>query len=76
MKKTIAAIALGCAAMFALTALTACAGGDDRESNSVDALVENYGYQWEDTSAPILNEKGAQELSFRIYSSKNATAKD
>ena len=76
MKKTIAAIALGCAAMFALTALTACGGGDDRESNSVDALVENYGYQWEDTSAPILNEKGAQEISFRIYSSKNASAKD
>ena len=73
MKKTIAAIALGCAAMFALTA---CGGGDDRESNSVDALVENYGYQWEDTSAPILNEKGAQEISFRIYSSKNASAKD
>ena len=44
MKKTVAAIALGCAAMFALTALTACGGGDDRESNSVDALVENYGY--------------------------------
>ena len=62
--------------MFALTALTACGGGDDRESNSVDALVENYGYQWEDTSAPILNEKGAQEISFRIYSSKNASAKD
>ena len=76
MKKTIAAIALGCAAMFALTALTACGGGDDRESNSVEALVENYGYQWEDTSAPILNEKGAQEISFRIYSSKNASAKD
>ena len=76
MKKTIAAIALGCAAMFALTVLTACGGGDDRESNSVDALVENYGYQWEDTSAPILNEKGAQEISFRIYSSKNASAKD
>ncbi len=76
MKKTVAAIALGCAAMFALTALTACGGGDDRESNSVDALVENYGYQWEDTSAPILNEKGAQEISFRIYSSKNASAKD
>ena len=76
MKKTIAAIALGCAAMFALTALTACGGGDDRESNSVDALVENCGYQWEDTSAPILNEKGAQEISFRIYSSKNASAKD
>lgn len=76
MKKTVAAIALGCAAMFALTALTACGGGDDRESNSVEALVENYGYQWEDTSAPILNETGAQEISFRIYSSKNASAKD
>lgn len=73
MKKTIAAIALCCAAAITLSA---CGGGDNRENNSVEALVEKYGYQWEDTSAPIVNELGAQELSFHIYSSKNATAKD
>ena len=73
MKKTIAAIALCCAAAITLSA---CGGGDNRENNSVEALVEKYEYQWEDTSAPIVNELGAQELSFHIYSSKNATAKD
>lgn len=73
MKKTFAAAALTFAAVLTLSA---CGGGDDRTSNSVEELVEKYGYQWEDTSAPILNETGAQEISFRIYSSKNATAKD
>ncbi len=41
-----------------------------------NALIDNYGFQWKDTSAPILNEKGAKELSFKVYSSKNASAKD
>ena len=53
MKKTIAAIALCCAAAITLSA---CGGGDNRENNSVEALVEKYEYQWEDTSAPIVNE--------------------
>ena len=39
-------------------------------------LIDNYGFQWADASAPILNEKGAQEISFRVYSSKNASALD
>ena len=39
-------------------------------------LVDTYGFQWADTSAPILNERGAQEISFRVYSSKNASALD
>ena len=56
--------------------LTACKSNkqDDRESNDVDTLVSEYGYQWTDTSAPILNEKGAKEISFNVYSSKNASA--
>ena len=73
MKKTFAAVALACASVLTLSA---CGGGDNRTSNSVETLVAQYGYQWEDTSAPILNETGAQEISFRVYSSKNASAKD
>ena len=64
---------------LALTLASCGKGGktnDNRESSEVDTLVSEYGYQWEDTSAPILNEKGAQEISFNIYSSKNAPAMD
>ena len=39
----------------------------------MDTLVSDYGYQWTDTSAPILNDQGASEISFNIYSSKNAS---
>ena len=68
------------AALMILTA-AACGGGsskntEKKESAGVDKLVEEYGFQWKDTSAPILNEKGAKELSFSIYSSKNASALD
>ena len=68
------------AALMILTA-AACGGGDKKaaakqESAGVDKLVEEYGFQWKDTKAPILNEKGAKELSFSIYSSKNASALD
>ena len=65
-----------------ILSLTACGGGggdkkpDDRKSSGVDALVSEYGYQWKDTKAPIVNEKGAKEISFNIYSSKNASALD
>ncbi len=57
--------------------LASCGGKkDDRVDAGIDALKADYGYQWEDTSAPILNEKGAQEITFNIYSSKNSSAKD
>ncbi len=64
--------------------LAACGGGggggggatSQDAAAGVDSLVSDYGYQWTDTSAPILNDKGAQELSFNIYSSKNASALD
>ena len=39
-------------------------------------LNAEYGFQWTDPTAPILNEKGSQELSFHVYSSKNASALD
>ena len=39
-------------------------------------LIDNYGFQWADTSKPILNEQGSKDISFRVYSSKNASALD
>lgn len=75
MKKLISVLLL----IAILLTLTAC-GGDKKtekqEGAGIDALVSDYGFQWTDTSAPIVNEKGAQELSFTIYSSKNASALD
>lgn len=52
-------------ATLVMTLLVGCGGSkknDNRVSNEVDALVSDYGYQWTDTSAPILNETGAKEL--------------
>ena len=46
------------------------------DSVGLDKLKDEYGFQWTDPTKPILNEKGAQELSFNMYSSKNASAKD
>ena len=73
MKKFIAIAAIGCAAVMALAA---CGGGNKRTGSSLEELQNKYGYQWTDPSKPILNETGAKELSFNIYSSKNASAKD
>ncbi len=73
MKKIITAVALCCAAMMAFAG---CGEKDDRTSNSLDVLKDKYGFQWTDTSKPILNETGAKEISFHVYSSKNASAKD
>lgn len=67
------------AAVGAAGALAACGGSSKKETaatNSVDTLVSDYGFQWTDPNAPILNDKGAEEISFRIYSSKNASALD
>lgn len=47
-----------------------------QEKIGVDELVSKYGYQWTDVTKPILNEKGSEEISFNIYSSKNASALD
>ena len=75
MKKVISMVLL----LAMLLSMAACGGGDSGEkqqSAGIDALVADYGFQWTDTSAPIVNEKGAQELTFSIYSSKNASALD
>ena len=67
-------------ALVILLSMTACGGGGGSskpaESADLDKLVSEYGFQWTDPSKPILNDKGAQEISFNVYSSKNASAKD
>lgn len=74
MKKLISVVLL----LALVLSLTACGGKTEtkQEGAGIDALVADYGFQWTDTSAPIVNEKGAQELTFNIYSSKNASALD
>ena len=76
MKKGIALIL----ALLMVLSMAGCkSGGKDsgkQENAGVDKLVSEYGFQWKDPNAPILNEKGAKELSFSIYSSKNASALD
>ncbi len=74
MKKLIAICSIGCAAVLALAACGG--GGGNREQNTVDELVEKYGYQWTDNSKPILNAEGAKKISFSVYSSKNTSADD
>jgi len=73
MKKIIVALL-----MLTMTfSLIACSSeGEQQGSIDADVLVSEYGFQWTDASAPILNEKGAKEISFTVYSSKNASAKD
>lgn len=76
MKKYIALLLIF-ATMLSLTACGSDAKTDDKAAaSSVDSLVADYGFQWTDPNAPILNDRGAEELSFRIYSSKNASALD
>ena len=71
---------ISCLLLLAMVlALAACGGGGSSAkaaASDLDTLVNEYGYQWKDPKAPILNEKGAKELSFSIYSSKNASALD
>lgn len=76
MKKGLATVAVAVAIICtAATAFAGC-GKDKRERNSVDDLVQKYGYQWEDPKKPILNAEGAKNITFNVYSSKNASALD
>ena len=72
-------VALATLVAFTLS-LTACGGGGSTTATAsntdIDQLVSEYGFQWADTSAPILNDAGAEALSFNVYSSKNASALD
>jgi putative aldouronate transport system substrate-binding protein len=76
MKKWISMLTVSSLAL----SLAACGGTSSKKSESsasdVDTLVSEYGFQWTDTSAPILNDAGAEALSFDVYSSKNASALD
>ena len=74
MKKLISMLILVAMAL----SLVACGGGGSNKPQGagIDSLVADYGYQWTDPSKPIVNEKGAEEISFTIYSSKNASALD
>ena len=76
MKKLLSMLVM--AALVLSLAACGSGGGDDRKQAGaeVDTLVSDYGYQWTETSAPILNDQGASEISFNIYSSKNASALD
>lgn len=74
MKKLISVVLL----LAMVLSLAACGGKTEtkQEGAGIESLVADYGFQWTDTSAPIVNEKGAEELVFTIYSSKNASALD
>ena len=73
MKKVISIVLL----LAMVLSLAACSkGGNKKDEVGTDKLVSEYGFQWKDLNAPILNEKGAQEITFTIYSSKNASALD
>ncbi len=73
MKKMVSVLTLSAMAV----SLAACGKGEEKkESAGVDELVAQYGFQWTDEKAPILNEKGAEDIIFNVYSSKNASALD
>ena len=71
-------LSLSIATVMLLTQ-TACGNRSDanqKEGIGLDKLVSEYGFQWTDPDAPILNDAGAEAISFHIYSSKNASALD
>ena len=79
-KKLLIIIGLAVVAIAVVLIIVLGGGGgganDTRTSNSVDELVEKYGFQWTDPTKPILNAAGAAEIKFDVTSSKNASAKD
>lgn len=73
-KKTILSILF-----FVLLTMTVTGCGKETSTQSnkgLDSLIQDYGFQWTDPEKPILNNRGAEEISFTIYSSKNASALD
>ena len=75
--KRIGAVVMAAAIASSLAACGSSSGEKNTSSAAdVSALVNDYGFQWEDTTKPILNEKGSQEIKFSVYSSKNASALD
>ena len=74
MKKIVTVVSVTALALCALTSCGKQKGG--KKGSGLDTLVSDYGFQWTDPAKPILNEKAAQEISFSVYSSKNASALD
>ena len=74
--KRIASLLLLAALVLSLAACSSGGKTTQQSGSDVDTLVSEYGFQWTDPDAPILNDAGAQAISFNIYSSKNASALD
>lgn len=74
--KRIASLLLLAALVLSLAACSSGGNTTQQSGSDVDTLVSEYGFQWTDPDAPILNDAGAQAFSFNIYSSKNASALD
>ena len=74
--KRIASLLLLAALVLSLAACSSGGNTTQQSGSDVDTLVSEYGFQWTDPDAPILNDAGAQAISFNIYSSKNASALD
>ncbi len=75
--KRILSLLLVAALALSLAACGGTGGNNNRQPGSdLETLKSQYGFQWTDPDAPILNEEGAQAISFNIYSSKNASALD
>lgn len=74
--KRIASLLLLAALVLSLAACSSGGNTAQQSGSDVDTLVSEYGFQWTDPDAPILNDAGAQAISFNIYSSKNASALD
>lgn len=74
--KRIASLLLLAALVLSLAACSSGGQTTQQSGSDVDTLVSEYGFQWTDPDAPILNDAGAQAISFNIYSSKNASALD
>lgn len=75
MKKLIACVLI-CTCLLSLAACGDSGNSYTFDQADLDHLVNDYGFQWTDPDSPILNQQGAKDLTFNIYSSKNASALD
>lgn len=75
MKKSVVGVAF---TSILLSLFVSCGdkSAKDNVKKDVSSLVSKYGFQWKDSSKQILNEQGAKDIKFRVYSSKNASAID
>ena len=66
MKKLISVLVL----IAMLLTMTACGGSkktEKQEGAGIDALVADYGFQWTDTSAPIVNENSSLSEGLEFF---------